>query len=98
MRNPWSILQISQHLSGGEITQVTPAERKRVLIEFMLRYQEKYQKERPALGKFKQIAKHFCQDLPSSGPFRNRLLRAQTIEDTILIIEEYFQTFPGETG
>jgi tRNA-dihydrouridine synthase B len=98
MKNPWGILQISQHLQGHEITEVTPGERKRVLIEFMLRYQEKYQKERPALGKFKQIAKHFCEGLPSSGPFRNRLLRAQTIEDTLLIIEEYFQVFQGETG
>ena len=90
MRNPWSLLQIAQHLRGETPVTVTAAERRRVLLAFLARFHETFRREKAALGRFKAIAKHFTADLPDGPAFRKRLLRAQTIDEVIAHTDAFF--------
>ncbi|MEL6345105.1 MAG: tRNA-dihydrouridine synthase [Myxococcota bacterium] len=90
MRNPWCLLQIAQHLRGHPVTAVTAAERKRALLAFLERFYEDFRKERAALGRFKQIAKHFTRDLPDGPTFQKQLLRSQSIEAVREHTDAYF--------
>ena len=90
MRNPWCLRQIGQHLMGQEVMSVTPAERKRILLAFLMNHYDKFQHEKPALGKFKQIAKYFCLGLPNGKEFRKKLLTTQSIEEVVFHVQDYF--------
>lgn len=94
MRNPWLLRQISDYLKGNEPVKVDAAERKRILLEFLSRYAQDYRYELSAMGKFKQISKHFCQDMPNGQLFRSRLLRSQSIEEILEHVQEYFSIQP----
>lgn len=93
MRNPWSLLQIAQHLRGEPVTAVTADERRRALLAFLQRFHETFRHERAALGRFKQIAKHFTLDLPDGIDFRRRLLRSESIDEVMGHTEVYFATW-----
>lgn len=90
MRNPWSLLQIAQHLRGEPIVTVTADERRTRLLRFLTRFHETFRHEKAALGRFKAIAKHFTADLPDGEAFRKRLLRSQSIDDVIQHTNAYF--------
>ena len=93
MRNPWSLLQIAQHLRGEPVVEVTAAERQRALLAFLSRFHATFRHERAALGRFKQIAKHFTADLPDGDGFRKRLLRSSSIDEVIGHTDDYFATW-----
>ena len=96
MRNPWSLLQIAQHLRGEAVTPVTASERKRALLAFLARFHETFRHERAALGRFKQIAKHFTEDLPQGTDFRRAILRSQSIDDIIALTDAFFSAWQPE--
>lgn len=90
MRNPWSLLQIAQHLRGEQPMNVTAAERQERLLRFLDRYHALFRHEKAALGRFKAIAKYFSADLPDGKPFRQRLLRSQSVDEVIEHTHAYF--------
>lgn len=90
MKNPWALLEIASFLKGDDFLYPTPQEKKELLFRFLDRYYEFFQHQKATLGKFKQVAKYFCEDLPDTQTFRKELLRSQTIEDAREIIHEHF--------
>lgn len=92
LKNPWCLKQMTAYLYGMPQPTIGPSDRKALLLDFLARYEHFYHSERPALGKFKQLAKYFCTDMPGGESLRKRLLRAQRIEDVRTIVTEYFNT------
>ena len=97
MRNPGSLLQIAQHLRGEPVTEITANERRRALLAFLMRFHETFRHEKAALGRFKQIAKHFTMDLPGGGDFRQLLLRSHTIDEVIGHTNTFFGAWQPDT-
>jgi tRNA-dihydrouridine synthase B len=91
MRNPWSLLQISQHLRGEPVTQPTARAQHQVLVGFLRSQEELFSTETVALGRFKQVANHFCREVPRGAELlRQPLLRSQTVEEAIGHADAYF--------
>ena len=93
LKNPWCLLEMSAYLNDQPIPEVTPLARQNLLLDFLARYEHLYQAERPTLGKFKQLAKYFCTDMPNGESFKKALLRAQKIEDVRQIVTAYFDKY-----
>ena len=91
IRNPWSLLQISQHLRGEEVTQITAADRRRVLLGYLESLNGRFRSERGTLGRFKKISNYFTKGLPYGGDVRTLVLRSQTIEEAVEHLEVYFE-------
>ena len=91
IRNPWSLLQISQHLRGEEVTQITAADRRRVLLGYLDSLNGRFRSERGTLGRFKKISNYFTKGLPYGGDVRTLVLRSQTIEEAVEHLEVYFE-------
>jgi len=91
IRNPWSLLQISQHLRGEEVTQITAADRRRVLLGYLEALNGRFRSERGTLGRFKKISNYFTKGLPYGGDVRTLVLRSQTIEEAVEHLEIYFE-------
>ena len=92
LKNPWCMLEIASHLTGLPFTHPTPEDKRDLLLLFLNTYYERIQREKSALGKFKQIAKYFLDALPNAKEFRRELLRSQRIEDASEIIHRHFDT------
>ncbi|MEC8423736.1 MAG: tRNA-dihydrouridine synthase family protein, partial [Myxococcota bacterium] len=91
MRNPWSLLQIAQHLQGIPLTHPTAGERHRVLVRFLLDQRPRFRTETAALGRFKKVANHFCRGVPHGELLlRRSVLRSQTIDEAIGHADRYF--------
>ena len=90
MRNPWSLLQISQHLKGETPICVNRNAQKSMLLLFLAKHHDFLRHEKATLGKFKQIAKHFCSEIPDGLELRRSLLRAQSMDEIILHTEHFF--------
>ena len=91
IRNPWSLLQITQHLRGEEVTQITAADRRRVLLGYLDSLNGRFRSERGTLGRFKKISNYFTKGLPYGGDVRTLVLRSQTIEEAVEHLEIYFE-------
>ncbi len=92
MKNPWCMLEIAHHLRGETYTKPTATDKRDLMLLFLNTYYERIQREKSALGKFKQIAKYFVDALPDSKAFRSDLLRSQSIETASEVIHQYFDT------
>jgi len=90
MKNPWCMLEIAQHLRGQTYSKPTAIEKRDLMLLFLNTYYERIQREKSALGKFKQIAKYFVDALPDAKTFRSDLLRSQSIETASDVIHGYF--------
>lgn len=94
MKNPWCMLEIANHLRGIPYQAPTREEKRDLMLLFLNTYYERIQREKSALGKFKQIAKYFVDALPDAQTFRKDLLRSQSIETASEVIHTYFSTIP----
>ena len=90
IRNPWSLLQISQHIRGEPVTEVTAADRRRVLLGYLDSLNGRFRSERGTLGRFKKISNYFTKGLPHGANVRTLVLRSQTIEDAVGHLDTYF--------
>lgn len=90
IRNPWLLLQVSQHLRGEPVTTVPGHERRAVLFAYLADIRERFGGDRPTLGRFKKIANHFTQGLPFGEGVRHALLHSDSIDEAIEHAEVYF--------
>ncbi len=94
MRNPWSLLQISQHLQGLPLTRPEPMEKRRVLLGFLESLRPGFKSERGALGRFKKVANHFTAGLPHGTELlRASVLRSQDIDEAVTHVDAYFALY-----
>jgi nifR3 family TIM-barrel protein len=103
MRNPWSLLQITQTLRGEPLTHPTPAERERVLLGYLDAMRARARTDQGALGRFKRIANHFTRGLPhGSELLRTKVLRSQDVDEAVGHVHAYFRLLErheaGEQG
>ena len=91
IRNPWTLLQISQHIRGEKVTEITAADRRRVLLGYLESLNGRFRSERGTLGRFKKISNYFTKGLPYGGDVRTLVLRSQTIEEAVEHLEVYFE-------
>lgn len=91
IRNPWSLLQIAQHLNGEPMGDVTAADRRRVLLGYLASIRGRFRSERGTLGRFKKISNYFTKGLPYGSEVRTLVLRSQTIEEAVEHLEIYFE-------
>jgi tRNA-dihydrouridine synthase B len=92
LKNPWCMLEIANYLKGIPFVPPTAVDKRNLLLLFLNTYYERIQREKSALGKFKQIAKYFLDALPNGQAFRGELLRAQSIETASEIIHRHFES------
>jgi len=90
IRNPWSLLQIGQHLRGEPITEATADDRRRVLLGYLDSLNGRFRSERGTLGRFKKISNYFTKRLPYGGDVRVLVLRSQSIDEAVEHLEIYF--------
>jgi len=91
MRNPWSLRQIAEHLSGQPITAVDADEKERVLLGFLAAIRKRAPRDKAALGRFKKVANHFTRGLPHGAQLlRLAVLRAETPDAAIRQVRRYF--------
>ncbi len=91
IRNPWSLLQIAQHINGEPVTQITATDRRRVLLGYLDSLNGRFRSERGTLGRFKKISNYFTKGLPYGGDVRTLVLRSQTIPEAVDHLETYFE-------
>ena len=90
IRNPWSLLQISQHMRGDPVTTITAADRRRVLMGYLEAITGRFRSERGTLGRFKKISNYFTKRLPYGSEVRVQVLRSQCIDEAVEHLETYF--------
>ncbi len=90
IRNPWIFLQVSQGLRGLPVTEVTPAERRRVLLGYLDDIRLRFGADRPALGRFKKIANHFALGMEGGDALRSALLHSHSVPEAIERAEAWF--------
>ena len=90
LKNPWLLQELRCHFLGLPWTPPSAEEKQQLLFDFLDHYYERFQHQTATLGKFKQIAKYFCESLSDARSFRATLLRAQSIEEAKEIINQYF--------
>jgi tRNA-dihydrouridine synthase B len=90
IRNPWSMLQISQQLAGLPVTQITASDRRTALLGYLASIQGRFRTERGTLGRFKKISNYFTRGLPYGSNVRVLVLRSQTIDEAVQHLEAYF--------
>lgn len=102
IKNPWLMLQISQWQRGLPITEVTPAERHRVMLGYLEAMQDQIRRnwrkgtpkpakvDAAALGRLKMLANQFCRPLPNGREFRQKVLRSPDIPTARGHIDAYF--------
>lgn len=91
IKNPWVLLELASFLKGEEFQYPSLEQKKDVLLRFLNRYNDFFP-EKSILGKFKQIAKYFCEELPNAQEFRKELLRSQSTEEAEAIIHNHFNS------
>jgi tRNA-dihydrouridine synthase B len=91
IRNPWVLLQVSQHLRGEPVVEVTAAERRRVLLGYLDSLRPVFIRERAVLGRFKKIANYFTKGLPYGSELRVGILHSQTIDEAVDLTEDFFR-------
>jgi tRNA-dihydrouridine synthase B len=90
IRNPWLLLQISQALAGQAPVEVTADERQRVLLQYLHSIQGRFRTDRGVLGRFKKISNYFTRGLPFGSELRVSVLRSQSIDDAVALLDTYF--------
>ncbi len=98
MRNPWVLLQIAQALRGEPVTEVTPEERRRVLLGYLEDIRARFGADRPALGRFKKLANYFALSMPGGEALRTALLHSHSVQEAVERAERWFDELRERGG
>ncbi len=94
IRDPWSLLHISQWLRGEPIAQITSDERERVLMMYYDRIEEHFTtlgQERRTLGRVKMMIRNFADPLPHGTELKRRVCRSATLPLARELTQAYFE-------
>lgn len=93
--NPWLYREIADALAGREVRAQVPTldERRRVLLEHM-ELEREHQGERLAVLQMRRIACWYIAGVPGAVEFRNRICRAQALDE----MRDLIEGFPRSVG
>ena len=89
LSNPWLIQQCSDHLSGGQVRNITVREK----ADFMLSFLQRASEVLPAVvavGKLKKMGGYLSKGIPGSAGLRSGIHAASTCEEILALIREFF--------
>lgn len=81
IRDPWIFQRVRRALRGEPPLVVDDAERERVLLAYFATIRAAFATERGALGRYKAIAKYFCEGVPEGTALRRAILHAETPDE-----------------
>jgi tRNA-dihydrouridine synthase len=90
--------RIERALAGLPPLAVDLRERERVLLGWFATVREEFGADLPALGRFKKIAKYFCDGVAGGEELKRALLRSATAEEAVGHARAFFDRSlePGE--
>ncbi|MCB9778414.1 MAG: tRNA-dihydrouridine synthase family protein [Alphaproteobacteria bacterium] len=94
MKDPWVFQKIGAWLRAEPPVVVTPADRRAALLGYLERCRRQFARdqgrrsnpEQAALGRFKQLSKHFLDD----DDVRTAVLRSQTVDQAVAHVQRHF--------
>jgi tRNA-dihydrouridine synthase B len=92
IRDPWVFLRIGRALRGEPPLVVDDAERERVLLAYFATIRATFGSDLGALGRYKKIAKYFCDGVAGGDVLRRAVLHSATPDEA----EERVVTFFAE--
>lgn len=105
MKNPWVFQQLRAWLHGEDVPEVTAQDRRDALLGYLAECQRHFgtnplgrrrtNPEAAALGRFKQLSKHFLADLAGGAQVRRDVLHSRTIDQATTHVERYFDDMAG---
>lgn len=89
MANPWLLRQIMEFDHGLPVSEVTSADRHRLIKDYF----ELLVEERPrgAIGKMKQFASHITTAIPHGKELRTAIHHSQTTEEILAHVDRFFE-------
>ncbi len=96
IRNPWVFREIEAAMHGHPPVIVDPAERHRVLLGYLDAIRTTFRSDIGALGRFKKIARYFCNGVPDGGRLRQEVFHSQTVEEAIERVDAFFESLTAQ--
>lgn len=90
IKNPWVFQQVRAQMLGQPMPEITPEEKRRVLVEYYESCRSWFRTDRGALGRMKKISNYFTHGLPYASELRTTILRSQTVDEAISAVNLYF--------
>lgn len=87
--NPYIFRQTWEAMHGQESYQPTPQEMHNLLLEY-LDYLREAMPERGVIGRMKMLSAQFLKGVANGAAIRTAVLRAQTVEEMLPLLAEYF--------
>ncbi len=91
IKDPWIFQKIAAAQRGETIPTIGYVEKKRVLLGYFEEIRSRFATDKGALGRFKKIAKYFIENVPDGEELRLLVLRSQSPDEAIQIIERHFE-------
>lgn len=90
IRDPWVFTHIARALRGAPPLKVDDVERERVLLAYFATIRASFDSEVGALGRYKKIAKYFCDGVEGGEALRHAVLRAETPDEAEARVAAFF--------
>lgn len=90
IRNPWVFQEIGRAMQGLPPIEVTPDERRRVLLGYLEAIRTTFRSDRGALGRFKKIARYFTDGVENGEVLKRAIFHSQSNEEAIERVEAFF--------
>jgi tRNA-dihydrouridine synthase len=91
IRDPWVFLKIERALAGRPPLVVDAAEKERVLLGYYRALRDVFGHDKYTLGRMKKIAKYFTEGLDDGSVLRQRIFRAQSVDEAMDEVRIYFR-------
>jgi tRNA-dihydrouridine synthase B len=90
IRDPWVFERVRRAMAGEPRLVVDDDERERVLLAYFATIRSAFDNERGALGRYKKIAKYFCDGVPGGEDLRRAVLHAETPDEAEQRVTDFF--------
>jgi len=86
VKDPFVFRQIEAALHGRAWTPVSAEERLRLLLRYLDAIRPLFKTDDAALGRFKKVARYFCEDVGGDGALQLTVLRSPTLPEAVRAI------------
>lgn len=97
MRDPWTLLHISQWLRGEAPVAPTNAQREAAILHYYRSVLESFSSDKGAVGRMKMLANQFTRDLAGGAALRAEIFTSKTGAEAIATVRRYFRELDPQT-